>query len=116
HVPDTPFRSEGVADPSHDTVGRDRFARAYRKQMNWIVDNAAERKISYVAHTGDIIENWMLPHHPEEQAREEFEFASQMQSIIDDAGIPNGIIPGNHDNGWVTVGIDMSNYYFPAER
>ena len=116
HVTDTQFLSEGAADPNLDTVGRERFAQAYREQMNWIVDNAAERKISYVAHTGDIIENWMLPHHPEEQAREEFEFASQMQSIIDDAGIPNGIIPGNHDNGWGTFGNDMFNDYFPAER
>lgn len=116
HVTDTQFLSEGAVNPALDAAGQERFAEAYRSQMNWIVDNADERKISYVANTGDIIENWMLPHHPEEQARKEFEFAAQMQSIIDDAGIPNGIIPGNHDNGWGSFGNDMFNDYFPAER
>ena len=116
HVTDTQFLSEGAVDPDLDAVGQERFAEAYRAQMDWIVDNEDSRKISYVAHTGDIIENWMLPHHPEAQAREEFEFASEMQSIIDDAGIPNGITPGNHDNGWGTFGNDMFNDYFPAER
>lgn len=116
HVTDTQFLSEGAVNSSLDEAAQERFAEAYRAQMNWIVDNADERKIAYVAHTGDVIENWMLPHHPEDRAREEFEFASQMQSIIDEAGIPNGIIPGNHDNGWGMFGNDMFNDYFPAER
>jgi hypothetical protein len=116
HVTDTQFLSEGAVDSSLDDAAQQRFAEAYRAQMHWIVDNADERNIAYVAHTGDIIENWMLPHHPEDRAREEFEFASDMQSIIDDAGIPNGIIPGNHDNGWGMFGNDMFNDYFPAER
>lgn len=116
HVTDTQFLSEGAANPDLDEVGQERFAEAYRTQMEWIVDNAESRKISYVAHTGDIIENWLVAGQPEEQAREEFEFASEMQSIIDDAGIPNGILPGNHDNGWGILGNDMYNDYFPAER
>jgi LPXTG-motif cell wall-anchored protein len=116
HVTDTQFLSEGAVNTSLNEAAQERFAEAYRAQMNWIVENADERKISYVAHTGDIIENWMLPQHPEDRAREEFEFASEMQSIIDEAGIPNGIIPGNHDNGWGMFGNDMFNDYFPAER
>jgi len=116
HVTDTQFLSEGAVNSSLDDAAQGRFAEAYRAQMNWIVDNADERNIAYVAHTGDIIENWMLPHHPEDRAREEFEFASEMQSIIDEAGIPNGIIPGNHDNGWGMFGNEMFNDYFPAER
>lgn len=116
HVTDTQFLSEGAVDPELDEEAQERFASAYREQMNWIVDNADEHNIAYVSHTGDIIENWMVPEHTEEQARAEFEFASEMQAIIDEAGIPNGILPGNHDNGWGNFGNDMFNDYFPQER
>lgn len=117
HVTDTQFLSEGAVDETLDAAAQDRFAEAYRAQMQWIADNAEQRNIAYTGHTGDIIENWMLPGiHSEDQAREEFEFASQMQGILDDAGVPNGILPGNHDNWWGTEGNHLFNEYFPAER
>ncbi|MBM7631047.1 putative Ig domain-containing protein [Geomicrobium sediminis] len=116
HITDTQFLAEGAVDPELDEDAQERFASAYRDKMNWIVDNQDQRKIAYVAHTGDIIENWMLPHHSEEQAQKEFGFASDMQAIIDEAGIPNGILPGNHDNGWGAFGNDMFNDYFSQER
>lgn len=116
HATDTQFLSEGVNDSSLHDAAQERFAAADRAQMNWIVENADDPKIAYVANTGDIIENLMLPHHPEDRARQEFEFASQMQSILDEAGSPNGIIPGKYDkkydNGWGTFGNDMFNDYF----
>lgn len=112
HATDPQFLSEGANDSSLHDAAQERFAEAYRAQMNWIVENADDPKIAYVANTGDIIENWMLPHHPEDRARKEFEFASQMQSILDEAGSPNGIIPGKYDDGWGTFGNDMFNDYF----
>lgn len=48
-------------------------------------------------------------------ARGEFGRASQAQKILDDAGIPNGVLPGNHDNH---KGADPSihNEFFGPQR
>nr|MCW1079830.1 hypothetical protein [Streptococcus anginosus] len=37
---------------------RSQWDEAYRDSYQWLADNAATRKIAFVAHTGDIIENW----------------------------------------------------------
>ncbi|WP_433380857.1 hypothetical protein [Streptosporangium sp. CA-115845] len=60
-----------------------------------------QRKISYVAHTGDIIENNIRKSADEamrQQVVGEFEVSSRQQRVLDDADIPNGVIAGNHDN------------------
>ncbi|MFC0528634.1 carbohydrate-binding protein [Phytohabitans kaempferiae] len=123
HFTDTQYLSEGaaggtyddfdgVAEPSDIQVAEEQaiFAAAYRQQTQWIADNAAGRKIAYTAHTGDIIENdyhdplakgpdgSLLRPGLDEQVRREFERASEYQRILDDAGVVNQVIAGNHDN------------------
>ena len=78
-------------------------------QMNqWIVDNAEEWKIRYVFHTGDIVDDCdMLG---------EWENASSSMSIFDEAGMPYGVLGGNHD---VWAGAeDYGSYwkYFGEDR
>ncbi|MDR7381955.1 metallophosphoesterase [Promicromonospora iranensis] len=99
HYTDTQYLSEGAVE-QETAQERAVWGSAYTSVMDWIVDNAAERKIAYVAHTGDITENNIraIPPELEEQVAGEFEFASEAQGRIDAAGIPNGVVAGNHDN------------------
>ncbi|WP_165362665.1 metallophosphoesterase [Promicromonospora panici] len=99
HYTDTQYLSEGAVE-QETAEERAVWAEGYTGVMDWIVDNAEERKIAYVAHTGDIIENNIraIPPELEDQVTGEFEFASEAQGRIDAAGIPNGVVAGNHDN------------------
>jgi hypothetical protein len=99
HYTDTQYLSEGAVE-QETSEERAVWAKGYTGVMDWIVENAEERKIAYVAHTGDIIENNIrtIPPELEEQVAGEFEFASEAQARIDAAGIPNGVVAGNHDN------------------
>lgn len=116
HYTDTQYLTEGAVEqetPEERAV----WAQGYNGVMDWIVDNADERKIAYVAHTGDITETNIraFPDELEDQVVGEFEFASQAQARIDAAGIPNGVVAGNHDN---QSGTDATLYneYFGPDR
>ncbi|GIG92669.1 carbohydrate-binding protein [Plantactinospora endophytica] len=123
HFTDTQYLAEGAAGGTYDDFdGRAEpsdiqtaeeqaiFAAAYRSQTQWIADNAAGRKIAYTAHTGDIIENdYYDPlaknadgslQRPglNEQVDREFSRASEYQRVLDDKGVVNQVIAGNHDN------------------
>lgn len=73
----------------------------YDNINNWIVDNADERKIKYVIHTGDIVDDVDMIY--------QWENADKSMSIFDKAGMPYGVLGGNHD---VAAGLaDYENYY-----
>ncbi len=75
---------------------------------NYIVDNAERLGIKYVIHTGDIVDDWDMIY--------EWENASEAMAIFDEAGMPYGVLGGNHD---VAAGLeDNENYYtyFGADR
>lgn len=116
HYTDTQYLTEGAVE-QETAEERAVWAQGYNGVMDWIVDNADERKIAYVAHTGDITETNIraFPPEREEQVIGEFEFASQAQARIDAAGIPNGVVAGNHDN---QSGTDATLYneYFGPDR
>lgn len=116
HYTDTQYLTEGAVE-QETAEERAVWAQGYTGVMDWIVDNADERKIAYVAHTGDIVENNIraFPPEMEDQVIGEFEFASQAQARIDAAGIPNGVVAGNHDN---QSGTDPTLYdqYFGPDR
>ncbi|MFC7386070.1 metallophosphoesterase [Sphaerisporangium rhizosphaerae] len=100
HYTDTQYLSEGAVEqetPEERAV----WESAYSRVVDWIKENKDPRKISYVAHTGDLIENNIRKPADEATQREvvgEFEVSSKQQRVLDDAGIPNGVIAGNHDN------------------
>lgn len=100
HYTDTQYITEGAVEqetPEERAV----WEKAYGDVSRWIAANKDERKISYVAHTGDIIENNIRKPADEAMQRQvvgEMEHSSEQQKIIDDAGVPNGVIAGNHDN------------------
>lgn len=100
HFTDTQYISEGAVE-QETAEERAVWESAYSGIVNWIKDNKDQRKISYVAHTGDIIENNIRKPADEATQREvvgELEVSSKQHQVLDDAGIPNGVIAGNHDN------------------
>ncbi|MDY3127660.1 MAG: LamG-like jellyroll fold domain-containing protein [Corynebacterium sp.] len=123
HYSDTQYLSQGAVNPSLSPEARAMWNAAYSKATQWIVDNAESRKIAYVGHTGDLIQNWHNKRETYDTAVREFEVASVAQQILDDAGIVNGVLPGNHDN---YSGLDnaddgapedvLYNKYFGASR
>lgn len=124
HLTDTQYLSEGAVERAYSDEQQKVWASSYLDMVNWIADNADERKIAYVAHTGDIIENWHTSTERKDEddyrqiAMNEFEFASETQKVLDDAEIVNGVLPGNHDNrSGNDVGADsLYNDYFYPER
>lgn len=115
HITDTQYLSEGAVS-AESADARARFAAAYMEMTEWIAANADERKIAYVGHTGDLIQNWIVSTDSVERARDEFVLASEAQAVLDRAGIPNGVLPGNHDNKWGIDGGRLFNEYFGPER
>jgi len=102
HITDTQYLSES-------------YPEVYAELVSWIADNAEPRKIAFATHTGDLVQNWVDPAQNTERAIREFERASAAQAILDDAGVPNSVLPGNHDNKRGVDG-DLFNEYFPPSR
>lgn len=84
------------------------FPYHYDNMNQWIADNAEEWNIRYVFHTGDIVDDCNMTG--------EWVNADHSMKILDDAGIPYGVLGGNHD---VWAGAeDYGNYwaYFGEDR
>ncbi|MGP5077923.1 LamG-like jellyroll fold domain-containing protein [Brachybacterium alimentarium] len=117
HLTDTQYLSEGATErPSAEE--REVWADAYEDSYRWVAEHGEEHKLAYVAHTGDIIENWNTNNEDRAKATEEFEFASRTQEILEDTGVVHSVLPGNHDNrGGNDIGQDsLYNEYFGPER
>jgi hypothetical protein len=108
-ITDTQYLAQGGAS------GVPLFGDTFTAMTQWVKDNAAQRKIVYSAHTGDVINNWQATNTDAALARREFDFASARMKVLDDNGIPNGVTPGNHDN---KTGPDSAlfNEFFPPSR
>ncbi|MFJ4846336.1 metallophosphoesterase [Streptomyces sp. NPDC088733] len=118
HYTDTQYLSEGAVE-QETAEERAVWEKAYGDVSRWIADNKDKRKIAYVAHTGDLIENNIRKPADEATQRQvtgELEVSSKQQKILDDAGVPNGVIAGNHDNQSGTEngpGAIYNKYYGP---
>ncbi|MGW1723430.1 metallophosphoesterase [Streptomyces sp. NPDC002306] len=120
HYTDTQYLSEGAVE-QETAEERAVWEKAYGDVSRWIAANKDKRKIAYVAHTGDLIENNIRKPADEATRKEvvgELEVSSRQQKILDDAGIPNGVIAGNHDNQSGTEnGPDaIYNQYYGPDR
>lgn len=102
-----------LPDTQHLTEG---YRQVYADQISWLVANSDARNISYVSHVGDAAQSWMWGSHPEPLAREEFEAVSELRAHLTTAQIPNGILPGNHDNKWGRDNDLFNEYFGPASR
>ena len=99
HHTDTQHISRGAVTKATE-IERLLWKRGYSDVTQWIADNAKDRKIVFAAHTGDLIEDWVKATDRNDPglARREFKEASDAQRILDDAGVVNSVLPGNHDN------------------
>lgn len=91
------------------------YPEVYAEAVGWILANRDVRKIAFATHTGDLVQNWVDPDQTEERARREFGIASEIQGMLDDAGMPNSVLPGNHDNKR-GVTNELFNVYFGPGR
>nr|WP_321398165.1 metallophosphoesterase [uncultured Desulfobacter sp.] len=80
----------------------------FTSMTDWIVDNADALGIEYVIHTGDIVDEF----------NEEYEYvnASEELAKFEDAGIPYGVLAGNHDVAHGNMRYDLYWKYFGANR
>ncbi|WP_167003980.1 metallophosphoesterase [Mumia sp. ZJ430] len=119
HYTDTQYLSEGAVE-QETAAERAVWATAYTRLTEWIAENADDRKIAYVAHTGDITENNINAPTTDEMRQQitgEFETSSGAQGILDAAGVPNGVVAGNHDNQrGLEIGPEstFNQYYGPG--
>lgn len=117
HVTDNQYLSSasvGKTNPAEREV----WAAGYTDTFRWLAENAETYNISYVAHTGDVIDHWRSNSTDLDRAVAEFEWASGAHELLDATEIPNSVLPGNHDNrdGEDTGPDSLFNQYFGAER
>ncbi len=101
HMSDTQFLSEAFREP-------------FRRMATWVVANHEARKIGYSTNTGDLIQNWMQANADPRRAEKEFAAARRIHDLLNDAGVPNGVLPGNHDNFWGRDNTLYNEYFGPA--
>lgn len=65
------------------------FPGVYDAETQWIADNKDAQKIQYVIHTGDIVNT--------ASQENQWKNADHSMKILENAGIPYGVIQGNHD-------------------
>ena len=78
----------------------------FSNQTNWIVNNIASMKIAYVAHEGDVVDNFALNY--------QWQNAQASLSILN-GRILWGIAPGNHDGfnvGGISENLGTFTTYF----
>jgi hypothetical protein len=100
-LPDTQYYTEKQDDDPDNT---------YYLQAQWIVDNRAAEDIRFAIHLGDITDN---------NRASEWEIASKAHAILDDAGMPYSVLPGNHDyleGGDFGRGDTLFGDYFGEDR
>ncbi|WP_447653385.1 metallophosphoesterase [Microbacterium sufflavum] len=77
-------------------------------QTQWIVDSRAQLNTKFVIQVGDLVESWPNVNH--------WERASRYMKTLDDAGVPNSVLPGNHDLDITTGESSTYDNYFPPSR
>ena len=96
HISDTQYYNSNP-DWHHHQLGISEF----------LVEQAEHLNLQYVHHTGDIVDNNRIPG--------QMERADAAYRLLDDAGIPYGVLAGNHDvSGWDVDYSDYSEFFGDA--
>ena len=91
------------------------YPAAYTAMMSWTLANRDARQIDFVVNTGDIIQNYQRAETNTDRAIDEFVTGSRIHAILDEAQMPNSVLPGNHDN-LNGRNSDLYNEYFGPDR
>lgn len=86
----------------------DSYPEIYKAEMEFVAAMKEKKNIKYLIHTGDLVDDWDRP--------DEWKVASDSMKILEDAGVPYGVVTGNHD-----VNHDDADYteywkYFGRDR
>lgn len=91
----------------------------FYRQIEWVVDNMYSRNIKYVAHMGDLIEGYGkdLLKWDFKAYTTQWKCAAGAMNILSEAGIPFGILPGNHDED-SSINLFHNSYkdFFPISN
>ncbi|GAB2849821.1 PKD domain-containing protein [Microbacterium insulae] len=79
-----------------------------QSQLQWIVDNRSSLNLAFAAGLGDIVDNRL--------SDAQWGRATTSMAILDDAGVPHSVIPGNHDYDLATGDFSKYDQYFPVSR
>ena len=81
----------------------------YQLDMNrWIAENRVKHNIQYMFHDGDIVDD--------SDIEKEWEQADKAYKMLDEAGIPYGVLAGNHDVNHMAENYGDYGRYFGEER
>ncbi len=79
-----------------------------RDQLSWIADNADALDLAFATGLGDIVDNHI--------STAQWTRATDAMSILDTAGVPYAVLPGNHDFNLATGDFTGYDTYFPVSR
>ncbi len=77
-------------------------------QTQWIVDHRADLHLAFVAGLGDIV--------GVDTSTVQWQRASDHLAVLDAAGVPNTVVPGNHDMDLTTGAAPLYQQFFPPSR
>ena len=79
------------------------------QQTQWLADNRAALNIAFVAHLGDLVGT--------ATSTTQWGCISQAMATLDNAGVPNSVLPGNHDYEDLATGsAPLYRQNFPVSR
>lgn len=78
------------------------------QQAQWIVDTRAQLNTQFAVQLGDLVGTWSWSGH--------WPFASNGLEVLDDNGMPNAVVPGNHDFDYVNDDHSQYDAWFPPSR
>lgn len=84
------------------------FPENFHGMNEWIVENSEQLKTKYLIHTGDIVNQY--------NKQFQWEEADAAMQILDDAGLPYGVLAGNHDVQYGREWYDQYYQYFGEDR
>ena len=61
------------------------------EQFDWFVSEYNDGNVAYVCNTGDVVDN--------KTSESQYQLARTIHNKLDNANVPNGVTPGNHDIG-----------------
>ncbi|EMS69818.1 S-layer homology domain-containing protein [Ruminiclostridium cellobioparum] len=99
------FSFAWISDPQYYVES---WPHHYPEMNQWILDNRDNYNIKYTINTGDLIDEW--------DREEQWKIADQAQKLFDDAGMPNGVLAGNHDVASGNEEFDSYWKYFGEDR
>ncbi|WP_201319258.1 S-layer homology domain-containing protein [Paenibacillus sp. EPM92] len=84
------------------------YPHIYEDIVNWIADKKDEMNIKYVIHTGDLVDEADKPI--------QWQRASDDMAVLEKAGVPYGVLAGNHDVDHKLGAYDHYWNYFGEDR